>query len=406
MGINWKNRKLWKVWGLAGLMLCLMMLPGTMMHAEAASVEYQMEAAKENIRVGDTVEVELTLESTVKMGGFEAFLNYDPEKLEFQLSEDPIAGGEGYLRVNDREPVSVGKNRTYTMHFKAIGVGSALIQVEEPALVYQEDGGDAMEAEGEPLTLTIKAAEDASDNNRLSGLKVSPGVLEPGFDPDVFSYNLEVGAEISSLVISAVPEEAVATVAVTGNKEFTEGTNLVEITVKAENGEGRIYRITVQKNPAQTPEDGTGEPEQNPVPEEGFHLESGGSGFVFTGWYEYQVTAAPTTALSQLPEGYEPYTLDLEGERIPAYREVTEDMTGEPRRVLLYVSADDGSAGFYEFDVQEKTMTRIQIREKQVEVIREKDDGSNWLLYGIIAALAVFCAFLGTGLILLIKGRR
>lgn len=405
MGIKSKRRKLWKVWCLAGLMICLALYPQGELRVQAASVTFRMEAGETEIQVGDTAVVMLTLESTEKMGGFEAYLSYDPDLLEFRFSEDPISGGEGFLRVGDMEPVSVGTVRTYTMHFEAIGAGEAEILVEEPALVYPENGGDAMEVEGEPLTIIVEPAKEASNVNRLSGLKVSPGQLQPAFDPEVYAYNLEVGAEISSLVISAVPEDVVATVAVTGNKEFTEGTNLVEITVKAENGEARIYRITVQKNPQEVPQTGSGELPEDPMPELGFDLESSSGGFVFRGVYEYLVTAAPTTALSQLPEGYEPYTLELGGEKIPAFREKGGDGGEIPRRVLLYVSAEGESGGFYEFDTQEQTMTRVQIREKQVEIVQNAES-SNWLLYGIIAALAVFCAFLGMGLILLIRGRR
>ena len=410
MGINLKNRKLWKSLTVMVLMFCIISMGK--IKVQAGSVDIWMEVSgtsgQKEIQEGDTVEVSLILESSELMGGFEAFLSYDSDILEFLYSDGPVTGGDGYLRMRDLDPVKVGRDRTYTLYFSAVGAGKAKVQVEDPALVYPEDGGDSMEAAGEPLTFKVNPAPEASGINHLAELKVSPGELVPEFAPEINEYTMEVDEETTALVISALPEDEKATVTVTGNQDFVEGENLVEIIVKAENGDELRYQIVVQRKLAEEVEEKQEEKEEkDPVYyDPGFKMESGTTGFLFSGWYNYQVTAAPTTALSQLPDGYEPYTLNFYGEKIPAYREVTDDMSEEPRWVLLYVNAKDETAGFYEFDVQEKTMTRLKIREEEVEIINEITKDGNWVLYGVIAALAVFCAMLGMGLIMLLKGRR
>lgn len=377
--------------------------------AEAASASISLETEAEEIQVGDTVTVKLVIQGTSRIGGFEAFLAYNSSVLEFQPVDGPIAGGEGLIRISDPEPMERAKKRTYEIVFTAVNAGGCEIAVRDKAYVYEDDGDNEMSVSSSSLSLRVNAASEASDNTRLRTLKISQGELSPEFQPEVTEYETAVDVETAALVISAVPDDEKAAVTVEGNENFTEGENVVTITVKAENADTASYRITVRKEAEQTDGAGdtTGEKEQetdkkDPAAE--FSVKKKGDGVDITGNFRYHVTEAAGEALTKLPAGYEPYTLVLYGSQIPAYRKAGET---DPQTVLVYV--DEGESGsFYELNLTAKTMTRIsqEVVEKEVEVIREAAASEPPVLYiVIIVVLAVVCALLGLGMIQAARGK-
>ncbi len=416
-----------------GLCLTVWISAGGCLLAQAASASISIEADETTLQVGEKITVRLVIESADRLGDFEAFLTYQSSVLEFEEAEAPATGGEGIIRISDIEPMERTRKRTYELMFRAIGIGGCEIAIQNKAHVYADDGGKEMSVSSNTLSLQVKPSDEASSETRLQELKISPGSLIPEFSAETEKYQVEVG-DITSLVISAVPEDTKATVAVQGNEEFSDGENLVEITVTAENADSRVYRIQVFKNvPAsgngssaeggvtgETENGGlegeTGENEPGGTEEhsdqetEAFSIKEKGDSLEFSGQFRYLVSEAPQTAVSGLPEGYVPYSLLLFGKKIPAYQNSSEGMAAEePSKVLVYVegsiAADGelrkGQAGFYEFDTESKSMEKIQFRtlEKETESWKEVDTEAPWILYIIIVGLTALCTILGIVLI-------
>lgn len=67
------------------------------------------------------------------------------------------------------------------------------------------------------------------------------------FDKDTFEYKINVKNDVTSLDIKALAEQTGARVQITGNENFKEGENIVIITVTAENGSTREYKLIVEK---------------------------------------------------------------------------------------------------------------------------------------------------------------
>jgi len=382
------------------MLLAVMIVMSLQQPVQAASASISIETDTPTVKVGDTLTVRLVLQGTVRLGGFEAFLTYNPAALEFRGSDGPIAGGEGYLRISDQEPMERVKKRTYEITFEALAVGGSEVAIKDKAYIYEDDTGNEMSVSSNSLFVKVEATEEASDNARLGTLKVNPTGLVPEFAPETTRYELEVGSEIHSLVISAVPEDPGATVTVTGNQDFAEGENLVEITVKAENSDTQVYEIYVKKEKSILDEDALDKEQEI---SQTFQVKQAGEGFEIYGNYHYYVTEAPHAALEALPEEHELYLLEMNGMKIPAYKAVQGkgDATTE---VLVYVEGrtlDAEEAGFYELRLEDGRMTRLRtvVREKEIEVIQEVDTENTQLLYLIIVVLAVICAFLGIGLI-------
>ena len=96
----------------------------------------------------------------------------------------------------------------------------------------------------EPCTLL---ADDAT----LYSLTVNHGTLTPVFDPNTINYTVLVGNSIENITINATANHPNATVAGTGQKPLTIGTNPFDIVVTAEDGTTtKTYTVTVTREPS------------------------------------------------------------------------------------------------------------------------------------------------------------
>lgn len=84
-----------------------------------------------------------------------------------------------------------------------------------------------------------------SSNNYLKTLEAKG--YEIKFDKDTLEYELSVKNDVKSLDITAIAEDSRSRVEITGNENFKTGKNTVIITVKAENGDVREYKLIVNR---------------------------------------------------------------------------------------------------------------------------------------------------------------
>ena len=112
-------------------------------------------------------------------------------------------------------------------------------------------------------TLTINRARgNASDDDRLSSLSLSEGMLIPAFDPDTLLYTERVANSVESLTIRAQAAHSGAMVNITSvqDSSVSEGVvdlvtnvggNIIMIEVTAEDrGDPKVYQVTVTRAPA------------------------------------------------------------------------------------------------------------------------------------------------------------
>ena len=84
-----------------------------------------------------------------------------------------------------------------------------------------------------------------SSNNYLKTLEAKG--YEIKFDKDTLEYELSVKNDVKSLDITAIAEDSRSRVEITGNENFKTGKNTVIISVKAENGDVREYKLIVNR---------------------------------------------------------------------------------------------------------------------------------------------------------------
>jgi hypothetical protein len=97
--------------------------------------------------------------------------------------------------------------------------------------------------------ITVSAVPDTrSSDNSLASLSVDGVTLSPAFSPSVNDYTAQVGHSTASLTVHAAAGHPKATVAVSGATGLKTGDNTVTVSVTAENGDVRTYRIVVTRD--------------------------------------------------------------------------------------------------------------------------------------------------------------
>ena len=101
-------------------------------------------------------------------------------------------------------------------------------------------------------TISVKRAQDpnykASDNNKLSGIKVEGFLLSPGFSADTTQYIVWVPYETTSVKISGSAADSKASVVVVGGDNLAAGQdNPVKVICTAENGNKKEYAVIVKR---------------------------------------------------------------------------------------------------------------------------------------------------------------
>lgn len=90
----------------------------------------------------------------------------------------------------------------------------------------------------------VHIKEPPSSNNNLSSLSVSPGGIN--FNGGT-SYSTSVGANVTSVSVSAAAQDSKASISGTGSHNINYGANEIKVTVKAEDGSKKTYTINVNR---------------------------------------------------------------------------------------------------------------------------------------------------------------
>lgn len=86
--------------------------------------------------------------------------------------------------------------------------------------------------------------DNRSSNNMLSSLTLSSGTLTPAFDTNISEYTVQLPSNTTSISVNAQSSDSKAKINGTGEKLLEVGDNVIIISVLAENGAERTYKIT------------------------------------------------------------------------------------------------------------------------------------------------------------------
>lgn len=107
------------------------------------------------------------------------------------------------------------------------------------------------------ITVTKGEGTATDDTLKLSELNIERVNFEGAFNPDIYTYELSLNTLVDNLEITAVPNQADATVEIIGNSDFQIGENVVTILLTSADGtETATYQIKVNIAEGATEEKG------------------------------------------------------------------------------------------------------------------------------------------------------
>jgi hypothetical protein len=237
------------------------------------------------------------------------------------------------------------------------------------------------------MVVKVEAAKNASSDNSLSVLKISPGVLSPGFSKTIKEYETTIEEDVEKLVVSAAASDVYADVDVSGGKKLEYGENRIEIKVTAENGESTVYIIKCFRkgkqsddednrdditdegdkgsNPGENSENPTGpagrEDQENGEIKSGIKaVNDGNTVRIFTD-NEYELVTDVSDI--EIPDGYSKTSMVIDGITIPVYFNDESDGL-----MLLVLKNSNGKTALYNYDRTEKTIQRYMEKNTETTV--------------------------------------
>lgn len=193
--------------------------------------------------VGNTVTVTVTLSSSTKIGSWDMDLKYDKSYLQL-ISANSEAGGVSMVNSS-----SGTKSKSYTFKFKTLKKGNTTVGMSSyTAYAYDDMSEMSLSAGSKNIKIMTQAELEASysKDNNLKSLSVENFEITPEFNKDTLEYSVVVPEDTKEIKINAKENDSKASVSGAGVKEVTSGTNVFEITVRAENGSEKTYKITVE----------------------------------------------------------------------------------------------------------------------------------------------------------------
>ncbi len=371
---------------------------GTPERAQAAVATIELQAESDTVRVGDEFEVTLwinvqpaegeTLQAAT-IGDFEAYLIYNADVIEFVTAPSCFTGGAGMLKIADMGASPSVGSRKYVIRFRALERGISDISLDSRPVVYTYGMDGAMSVSSNVLTLTVEAAQDASDNANLSALKVSPGKISPAFATTIREYEVTVPYTSEMIVVSALTEDENAVVGVNGSTGLKVGRNTVVVTVTAENGTEKRYYLYVTRQ-EETPEP-TKEPDKPETPgyEAGLHATEQDGRVILSFAGEYKVSDDQSAYVA--PTGYEETILYVDGIRIKGY--VKRDVVDSDFCIVV-LEDELGVSGYYRYDRQQRTLQRYDEERIEIRQIVEEDNSALYEILDQYKSQQVFLIFM------------
>lgn len=208
----------------------------------AATANINVYTDRYTVIVGNYVNVTVTVSSNTPLANWKFNLKYDTSILT-------LVSGDTY--VIDYVMNETTKSKTYTYKFKAKASGSSKIYVNSSEVNSWSDDNPAMQVNNYYTTVTSMTQSQLeatySKDNYLKSLKVEGHELDKTFNKDTLEYNLEVENEVSEINVNASVNDSKSKLNGTGKKTLNEGANTIKITVIAQNGNERVYKINVTR---------------------------------------------------------------------------------------------------------------------------------------------------------------
>lgn len=279
--------------------------------------------------VGKTISINVTASGDGPYGGFDGHVSVDESYFHVEKISSGSYGAANFSSNSDTfldYGCNIPSGSTIAViTLKCLKEGSSTVSVSMNVSALD---GYADYSTGASATIEIKAPVVLSGNANLSSLSVAPGTLSPSFSKDKTSYHVTVNESTTSIAVSATAEDSKASVSLNGvQKNLEKGDNTVKVTVTAENGDTRTYKILVTR--------GTPTPTPEPYP------------LIVTDGVSY--TILEPNSLETIPAGFSWSQTTYNSRNVPC-------LLGPDGTLMMWLLSDSGN-GLYRYDLATQTVS-------------------------------------------------
>lgn len=211
---------------------------GGILQVNASSGTISVTSSASTVVVGNTFKVTVKISSSAALGSWQYTISYDSNKVKLQSGTSNVVDyGDGTT-----------KSKSYTYTFKALSSGSTNITVKSYRAYAWDESLMTLSAGSKTVKLITQddLIASYSKDNKLKSITVGEYALTPAFNPDTLEYTVSVPSNIEKITLNAEVNDKSATLTGIGEKEVSEGDNIFELLVTAENGSQRKYKINVK----------------------------------------------------------------------------------------------------------------------------------------------------------------
>ena len=207
-------------------------------HINAASASISVSSSTSKVVVGNTFTVTIKISSGSSLGAWEFTPSYNTKIFKLVSGETPVVG------FVEKDGV---KSKSYTYKFKAIAKGSGAITVKSAGALTWGKEKLSLSIGSKSVTVITQADLEASysKNNNLKSLSVQGYNISPAFKSNITDYKVDVNSNTEQVTIVASKEDSRASISGVGTYDVSEGENKFNITVTAENGSTKTYKLIV-----------------------------------------------------------------------------------------------------------------------------------------------------------------
>lgn len=297
----------------------------------ASSATVSVSSSSSKVVVGNTFTVTIKISSGSYFGTWEFTPSYDSSKLK-------MTSGSASVKSYGKK-----KSISYTYKFKAISTGSAKISVKSiDVLDYNEEKSMSLNINPKTVNIITQKELEASysKDNYLKKLSINGLTLSPSFKKDTLEYTAEASSNTTSINIKATKNDSRASVSGAGKKNVSEGENVFKVTVKAQNGSTRTYKITVNVI------------DPNPI---------------IVNVNGQDLTVVKRESALECPDGYEKTTIKINELDVPAFYNETNKYTlvglknSEETNLYIYDSVNNTYSQYFDVKLDELELYPLEI---------------------------------------------
>lgn len=228
--------------------VCVALIACALSVSAFAAGSVSVKANNQSPSVGAEITVTVSYKADEAMLSLGGWLQYNSEVLEYVSVAGAVATSKGTGTYEFATSVSNQATHDVTFTFKAKKIGQSTVKAYNCKYVPASFQEISVADNSTTINVADKTSTTLSGNANLKSLYLSNSIpLNPAFNKDTTTYNIQVDNSVTKVLVNAQPEVEGARIDVVGSSEMKVGANQRTIVVTAPNGTQKKYVINITR---------------------------------------------------------------------------------------------------------------------------------------------------------------